>query len=461
MRAKQVAAVAACILIAAMTPVLPVAARSAPPRPAPSPSPSPTPSPAARCPIPAGLEDDPQERQLQKHCIDELQRIQDEKSKLSSSLALAVGSSQSLQEMLDQTRTAIRDNRDRLAKLQAQIDELTAREAATQRQIAQTRQRLADRRRAFETFLRRSYERQPNLLSSILDSHGVSDFLRRATQMVQIQAFGRDLVNAVRAEEARLAQQIAQLHADQDQAGRHKDQLTQAQEQLVNNQIRESLILRQLNQSINDAQHELVSADSQTADLVARIVEAEVQREDELIQAANDAAWQAAQAWMASNNADFTASVGHSTKYPMIWPAQKGVITQPFGPTDYAPEPPGFGAAHFHSGIDVANSAGTEIYAADDGVIAAAADSMLGSHEIGYGKHVIIAHHNGVMTLYGHLEGWVVKVGDRVQQGQLIGFMGSTGMSSGPHLHFEVRINNTPTDPAPYLPPHGPNSFRQ
>jgi murein DD-endopeptidase MepM/ murein hydrolase activator NlpD len=90
-----------------------------------------------------------------------------------------------------------------------------------------------------------------------------------------------------------------------------------------------------------------------------------------------------------------------------------------------------------------------------------ASDSVLGNKEIGYGKHVIVVHRNGVMTLYGHLEGWTVKPGDTVQQGQVIGLMGSTGNSTGPHLHFEVRVNDAPTDPAAYLPPRGPNDFRQ
>jgi murein DD-endopeptidase MepM/ murein hydrolase activator NlpD len=144
----------------------------------------------------------------------------------------------------------------------------------------------------------------------------------------------------------------------------------------------------------------------------------------------------------------------------MIWAAQKGVISQGFGPTDFTMEPPGFGAPHFHTGVDVAAQSGTPIFAADDGVVATAETSMLGNQIVGYGRHVIIAHHNGVMTLYGHLDGYIVKPGDRVTQGQLIGVMGSTGMSTGPHLHFEVRVNNVPTDPSPYLPPFGPNDFK-
>jgi murein DD-endopeptidase MepM/ murein hydrolase activator NlpD len=135
-------------------------------------------------------------------------------------------------------------------------------------------------------------------------------------------------------------------------------------------------------------------------------------------------------------------------------------MTQGFGPTDFNLEPPGFGAAHFHAGVDIANAEGTPIFAADDGIVVAAEESTLNGHSIGYGRHVIIAHHNGMMSLYGHLSAYSVKVGQSVHQGDLIGIMGSTGMSTGSHLHFELRVNSTPVDPMPYLPPNGPNDFK-
>ncbi|MEA2672435.1 MAG: hypothetical protein QOG45_2655, partial [Chloroflexota bacterium] len=67
--------------------------------------------------------------------------------------------------------------------------------------------------------------------------------------------------------------------------------------------------------------------------------------------------------------------------------------------------------------------------------------------------HVIIAHDGHTFTLYGHLESFAVHPGDQVKQGQVIGLVGSTGNSTGPHTHFEVRVDRTPADPGPYLPP--------
>ncbi len=66
---------------------------------------------------------------------------------------------------------------------------------------------------------------------------------------------------------------------------------------------------------------------------------------------------------------------------------------------------------------------------------------------------MIIAHAGGLLTLYGHLEAMLVKPGDAVKAGQPIGLLGSTGNSTGPHCHFEVRVNGTPVDPRPFLPP--------
>ncbi|MBE6038553.1 MAG: hypothetical protein E7218_05040 [Anaerofustis stercorihominis] len=86
--------------------------------------------------------------------------------------------------------------------------------------------------------------------------------------------------------------------------------------------------------------------------------------------------------------------------------------------------------------VDIANSTGTNIYASDAGVVTKA--SYYGT----YGNCIVVEHANGYSTLYAHLNGYNCEVGDQVRQGQIIGYMGSTGYSTGPHLHFEIRHNN-------------------
>ena len=133
-------------------------------------------------------------------------------------------------------------------------------------------------------------------------------------------------------------------------------------------------------------------------------------------------------------------------------PPATGMLTQAFGPTEFALEPPmeyrGTFYPHFHTGLDIAALQGTPIQATADGVVALVA-RMTDEHgkPVGYGNFVTILHRDGYLTLYAHLQSADVKVGQLVQQGQVIGDMGSTGWSTGPHLHFEIRQNGQLLDP--------------
>jgi murein DD-endopeptidase MepM/ murein hydrolase activator NlpD len=98
-----------------------------------------------------------------------------------------------------------------------------------------------------------------------------------------------------------------------------------------------------------------------------------------------------------------------------------------------------------HTGIDFGASEGTPIKAAADGVVVSA------GVQGGYGNTTIIDHGNSLATLYAHQSRMIVSSGQSVKRGQVIGYVGSTGNSTGPHLHFEVRVNGTPVDPMKYL----------
>jgi len=125
----------------------------------------------------------------------------------------------------------------------------------------------------------------------------------------------------------------------------------------------------------------------------------------------------------------------------MMWPLS-GPITSPFGWRIH----PIFGTSRYHSGLDIGADYGDPVVAADSGVVIYA--DWMG----GYGKAVIIDHGSGVSTLYGHNSDLVVGEGQRVNKGQVIARAGSTGYSTGPHVHFEVRLNGSPTNPLDYLP---------
>lgn len=100
-----------------------------------------------------------------------------------------------------------------------------------------------------------------------------------------------------------------------------------------------------------------------------------------------------------------------------------------------------------HSGVDLASGIGSHIYAAGDGRVVGK-----GYSTTGYGNFIKVDHGNGISTFYAHLNGFNVSLGDYVSKGQVIGYMGSTGNSSGSHLHYEIRVNNNHINPHPYIP---------
>jgi len=125
---------------------------------------------------------------------------------------------------------------------------------------------------------------------------------------------------------------------------------------------------------------------------------------------------------------------------PSIWPAQ-GTIASGFG-LRISP----FGDGNeLHPGIDIAYAMGAPVVATADGEVVASGPAG------GYGNLVQIDHGNGIATLYGHNSQLAVTVGQQVKKGQIISYAGSTGKSTGPHVHYEVRVNNTPVDPMKYL----------
>ena len=131
----------------------------------------------------------------------------------------------------------------------------------------------------------------------------------------------------------------------------------------------------------------------------------------------------------------------------LLMPVNDPTITQPFGCTALEIEPwsAECPSHHFHSGIDLAAPLDTPIYAATAGIV-----SLQREHG-GYGLYILVTRDPQLSTLYGHLDLPLVQPGDVVAAGQTIALMGSTGNSTGPHLHFEVRIAGVPVDPLPLL----------
>ena len=125
---------------------------------------------------------------------------------------------------------------------------------------------------------------------------------------------------------------------------------------------------------------------------------------------------------------------------PSLWPVV-GPVTSSFGER----LDPFNGEGAFHAGIDISSHFGDPIRATADGTVETAGLAS------GYGREIVIDHGYGVKTVYGHLSGFAVTDGQQVTRGQVIGYVGTSGRSTGPHLHYEVRIRNTPVNPHKYL----------
>lgn len=133
---------------------------------------------------------------------------------------------------------------------------------------------------------------------------------------------------------------------------------------------------------------------------------------------------------------------------PSGWPVRSGYITSWFGYRMH----PILKKYHLHSGVDFAGKRGTPIFATADGVV------IFSGSESGYGRIVKIRHMNGLVTCYAHNQKNLVKKGSLVKKGQIIAKLGSSGRSTGPHVHFEVRRHGKATNPMRYV---GANSYRK
>jgi murein DD-endopeptidase MepM/ murein hydrolase activator NlpD len=125
---------------------------------------------------------------------------------------------------------------------------------------------------------------------------------------------------------------------------------------------------------------------------------------------------------------------------PTSWPV-RGWITSRFGMR----QPPFWDGLTFHQGLDIANEEGSSVKAPADGIV------IYSGWQGSYGKLIVIDHGYGYSTRYGHLQRSLVNIGQRVKRGQVIAFLGTTGRSTAPHMHFEIRNHGVPVDPLKYL----------
>jgi murein DD-endopeptidase MepM/ murein hydrolase activator NlpD len=304
---------------------------------------------------------------------------------------------------------------DRLRRLNELFRLQTKRLELLRRQHAVAMRRLGDRVASLYQ------QEQTDTLSLLFAAQSFTELLDVVDYVKRIADEDRRIANEVGAAKVRVRTQRAETKSTRDrhrqetrvvalrvsQVRTLRDRLAASRSGLVAAQVERQEDLEQLTAIERDQLAEMEALQAASATLTAKI--------------------QAAQATSATGGGSPSAS-------GLVWPVL-GPVTSPYG----------MRWGRMHEGIDIAAPSGTAIRAATGGTVIHA--GPLG----GYGNLVVIDHGNGLATAYGHQSSVAVGFGQIVAQGQTIGYVGSTGHSTGPHLHFEVRVNGAPADPLGYL----------
>jgi len=385
----------------------------------PTPTPSPTPDPA----------------------------LQALRSRIGADLANALAKQQALADAVAANTAQEQNLNDQISASQDRISALQDEIAALDAQIADTQDRI-DVEKGQVSALVLAVSRRPSSLPLVFArSRSLGDVLRSGTELIVAGHRAHDLQVKLEADLAKLNADRDARQADMDKETAIQDSLQVALDQLGSVMARQDEVSYALDDLISQFQSSLDGLGDQPADVTAELVDMLERQQQSLNLASVTAAWSAANVGASRVQRLSLLPPAGAGQLRMITPIAGAVLTQPFGPSDLWFEPPLGKYAHFHYGVDLAAPEGTPVLAAADGVVIA-----VGHTAGGYGNYVILAHANGIDTLYGHLQSSSVSVGQVVTGGRTIGAEGSTGFSTGPHLHFEVRVHDAVVDPALYIP---------
>jgi murein DD-endopeptidase MepM/ murein hydrolase activator NlpD len=409
---------------------------------------------------------------------DDQQRLRNRIDQLQGELNAARGREQvltsDLTAIIERTRSAqgaVDEGQSRLSVLEGELARQRARLGALDTKIAEQTLALrrlgADHRVAVQRLENRVRELYmagtPDLISFIADSSSLGDVLD------DIELLGR-----IGTEDERIVRVVEDAQVRVDRA-RRATRKVRAEARLVEREVAARTDeQRSVTRNLVARRDELVAARVERENALASILHSEQHLEEEVAGLERDSAAlaekirvaqaEAAQRAAAERAAAERAAAQAAAQAPADPADPAPVSVAPPDPTPPAPAPPpssggrlswpvsgpvvsGFGprGSEFHQGVDIIAPSGTPVHASADGVVVHA--SWLG----GYGNLVVVDHGGGLSTAYAHNTSYAAGVGQPVSRGQVIAYVGSTGNSSGPHVHFEVRVNGTAVDPLGYL----------
>lgn len=305
--------------------------------------------------------------------------------------------------VLKQTQGELKYNQYRLVKTEQKV-------LSTKRELEENKEQLSDEWRDFRSRLRDIYKNsRSSYLEIIFGARDLSDFVSRSFYFEKIVAKDIELLNRMRKQQAVIGQKREQLEKETSQ-------------------------IRDLTGSIKLKENQLQLEVSQKHELHSSLqkMREEYERQIALLEESS----KQIEALLRQRAGEVAEATGQ-----MIWPVT-GRISSGFGYRRH----PIFRVIKFHTGIDIECPYGYPLKAADGGIVVDA------RYWGGYGNAVIIDHGAGTSTLYGHLSRFYVVAGQSVKKGQTLGLAGTTGYSTGPHVHFEVRRNGAPVNPMSWLP---------
>ncbi len=355
----------------------------------------------------------------------EIQKKLDEANANLSNLNKQIGQEEQKQEALDNqislNQQKINLLQESISAMNADIDEKNDQIAQKEEEIADKELEIADTYEVFKQRMRAMYMAGENSsLEMLLSAESFSDFLTNAEMMKAISSHDQQLVDDLRTQKAAIEEEKAGIEED-------KAAIEQRQQEII--------IQRE---NIKATQSELEQAYAQSEDAMQDYDALKDQYENnrDAALAEEKAVEQELQNWYKTHSS--SSSDGSTANSQFIWPLPGySTISSPYGSR--------WGG--FHTGMDIT---GGGVFGAN--IVAAASGTVIqATSHYSYGNYVIIDHGGGYSTLYAHASQLLVSIGDTVQQGDTIALVGSTGNSTGPHLHFEVRVNGQHQNPANYV----------
>ncbi len=332
-------------------------------------------------------------------------QAQEEKQGLLEEIEACEGEIETLDQEISEAESDI-------VQKQAEIDKLVS-------EIAEMQNNIDDQKNALGLRLRAMYKSGGlSFIDIVLESKDFSELMANVYMLQLIYESDQNVL-------IELEDEHQALTAKKDEVEAAKLDLQATKDFLAGKQAELEGVKDELEISVEEVQARINAFDAE-----AQSLNEQIRLEQERL-AAEAAAAEAANNGYGSGSGTGTGSIG--------WPCH-GVLTSYFGYRD-------MGFLNFHTGLDIAVPTGTPILAADSGVVM----SLTGWYPQGYGWGVFVDHGGGVVTGYGHNSQILVSPGQYVEKGQVIALAGSTGWSTGPHCHFEVRINGQCTDPLLYL----------